>query len=144
MSSIRENPSQNANSVDPDQTPYPAASDLCLHCLPISLLWDARHGLKRARISHHLSFPYVELVIEAPLPTTPLPTPPPPPPPPSPSHTHISHLKTFQQILVHALRLNCLEFGQEQMQMLIEKVSVLYSSACLLYLCVCLCVCARP
>ena len=27
-------------SVDPDQTPR---SDLGLHCLPISLLWDARH-----------------------------------------------------------------------------------------------------
>ena len=27
-------------SVDPDQTPR---SDLGLHCLPISLLWDGRH-----------------------------------------------------------------------------------------------------
>ena len=53
MSSIRQNPSQNVNSVDPDQTLRSAASDLCLHCLPISLSWDARHGLKRARISHH-------------------------------------------------------------------------------------------
>ena len=26
----------NANSVDPDQTPRSAASDLCLHCLPMS------------------------------------------------------------------------------------------------------------
>ena len=33
----------NANSVDPDQTPRKAASDLSLHCLPISHLWDARH-----------------------------------------------------------------------------------------------------
>ena len=32
-----------ANSVDPDQTPHSAASDLGLHCLPMSLLWDARH-----------------------------------------------------------------------------------------------------
>ena len=32
----------NANSVDPDQTPRFAASDLGLHCLPVSLLWDAR------------------------------------------------------------------------------------------------------
>ena len=32
----------NANSVDPDQTPRSAASDLGLHCLPMSLLWDAR------------------------------------------------------------------------------------------------------
>ena len=29
----------NANGIDPDQT----VSDLSLHCLPISLLWDARH-----------------------------------------------------------------------------------------------------
>ena len=33
----------NANSVNPDQTPQNAASDLGLHCLPMSLLWDARH-----------------------------------------------------------------------------------------------------
>ena len=33
----------NANSVDPDQTPHSAASDLGLHCLPMSHLWDARH-----------------------------------------------------------------------------------------------------
>ena len=37
------NPLFYANSVDPDQTPHSAASDLGLHCLPISLLWDARH-----------------------------------------------------------------------------------------------------
>ena len=29
----------NANSVDPDQTPRSTASDLGLHCLPMSLLW---------------------------------------------------------------------------------------------------------
>ena len=28
----------NANSVDPDQTPRSAASDLGLHCLPVFLL----------------------------------------------------------------------------------------------------------
>ena len=33
----------NANSVDPDQTPQNEASDLDLHCLPMSLLWDTRH-----------------------------------------------------------------------------------------------------
>ena len=33
----------NANSVDPDQTSRSAASDLGLHRLPMSLLWDARH-----------------------------------------------------------------------------------------------------
>ena len=32
----------NANSVDPDQTPRSAASDLGLRCLPMSFLWDAR------------------------------------------------------------------------------------------------------
>ena len=35
-------PVLNANSVDPDQTPRSAASDLGLHYLPISHLWDAR------------------------------------------------------------------------------------------------------
>ena len=32
-----------AISVDPDQTPRSAASDLGLHCLQMSLMWDARH-----------------------------------------------------------------------------------------------------
>ena len=32
----------NANSVDPDQTPRSAASDLGLHCLPTALLWGTR------------------------------------------------------------------------------------------------------
>ena len=32
----------NANSVDPDQTPR-SVSDPGLHCLSVSLLWDARH-----------------------------------------------------------------------------------------------------
>ena len=36
-------PVVNANRVDPDQTPRSAASDLGLHCLPMSHLWDARH-----------------------------------------------------------------------------------------------------
>ena len=33
----------NATSVDPDQTSRFAASDQGLHCLPMSLLWDAKH-----------------------------------------------------------------------------------------------------
>ena len=33
----------NAHSVDPDQTPRSAASDLGVHCFLISLLWDARY-----------------------------------------------------------------------------------------------------
>ena len=32
----------NANGVDPDQMLHSAASDLGLHCLPMSLLWGAR------------------------------------------------------------------------------------------------------
>ena len=31
-----------ANSEDPDQTPRSGASDLGLHCLPMSHKWDAR------------------------------------------------------------------------------------------------------
>ena len=38
-----ENPVFNANSVEPDQTPRSAASDLGLHYLPMSLLWDTKH-----------------------------------------------------------------------------------------------------
>ena len=40
----------NANSVDSDQTPRPAASDLDLYCLPMSLLWDSRYKLLRELI----------------------------------------------------------------------------------------------
>ena len=36
-------PVVNANSVDPDQIPHSATSDLSLHCLPKSHLWNARH-----------------------------------------------------------------------------------------------------
>ena len=32
-----------ANSIDPDQTPRSAASDLDLHCLSMSLSRDAKH-----------------------------------------------------------------------------------------------------
>ena len=47
----------NANCVDPDQTPRSAASDLGLHCLPISLLWEARYkGVKRASVFESLKF----------------------------------------------------------------------------------------
>ena len=38
-----EIPVSNANSVDSDQTPRSAASDVGLYCLQISLLRDARH-----------------------------------------------------------------------------------------------------
>ena len=43
----------NVNSADPDQTPRFVASDLGLHCLPMSLLWDAR--LKLVNITDHSS-----------------------------------------------------------------------------------------
>ena len=33
----------NANSLDPYQTPHSVASDQGLHCLPMLLLWHARH-----------------------------------------------------------------------------------------------------
>ena len=39
--------SVNANSVDPDQTPRSAASDLGLHCLPISILWLSINGFRQ-------------------------------------------------------------------------------------------------
>ena len=42
-------PVVNANSVDPDQTPHSAASDLGVHCLPVSHLWDARHKWVKGR-----------------------------------------------------------------------------------------------
>ena len=42
-----------ANSRDPDQTPHSVASDLGLHCLPMSHKKDASHiwpGLKKRAI----------------------------------------------------------------------------------------------
>ena len=35
-------PTLNANNVDPDQSPRSVASDVGLHRLPMSYLWDAR------------------------------------------------------------------------------------------------------
>ena len=46
-----EIPVLNTNSVDPDQMPHFAASDLGLHCLPMSLLWDARHKWVNFKLS---------------------------------------------------------------------------------------------
>ena len=40
---IIEIPVLGANSVDPDQTPRSAVSDLSLHCLPVSFFLDTRH-----------------------------------------------------------------------------------------------------
>ena len=42
LSCFVKNSELNANSVDPDQTPRSAASDLGLHRLPMSFLWGAR------------------------------------------------------------------------------------------------------
>ena len=42
LSCFLEIPNHNANSVDPDQTLHFAASDLDLHCLQMSILYDAR------------------------------------------------------------------------------------------------------
>ena len=39
----------NANGVDPNQTSRFAASDLGLHYLPASFLWDARHKWVNAK-----------------------------------------------------------------------------------------------
>ena len=46
-----EIPVFNANRVDPDQMPHSAATDLGLHCLPKSLLWDTGHKLVQALIT---------------------------------------------------------------------------------------------
>ena len=43
LSSFVEISELHTNSIAPDQTPRSAASDLDLHCLHLSLLWDARH-----------------------------------------------------------------------------------------------------
>ena len=43
-----EMPVFNVNSVETDQIPRSAASDLDLRCLPMSLLWDI--GLKRVKL----------------------------------------------------------------------------------------------
>ena len=43
----------NAKSVDPDQTPRFAASDLSLHC-PLSLLWVTRHKRVKNRFYCYL------------------------------------------------------------------------------------------
>ena len=45
-----------ANSVDPDQTPRHAASDLGLNCLPMFLLWDTRHEWVNRTRPHFCSF----------------------------------------------------------------------------------------
>ena len=50
---FKEIPVFNANSLDPDQTPRSAASDLDLDCLPMSHLWDARHKWINLTLNGH-------------------------------------------------------------------------------------------
>ena len=40
-----------ANRIDPNQTPHSAASDLGLHCLQMSLLWDASYKWDKTFLS---------------------------------------------------------------------------------------------
>ena len=56
LSCFVERSALNANSVDPDQTPRSAASDLDLHCLPMSHLWDARHKWVKQTVRMHKLF----------------------------------------------------------------------------------------
>ena len=59
-----------ATSEGPDQMPHFAASDLGLHCLPRSQLWDARHKLvnmthrKNPKISDTGKFAVITLKVE--------------------------------------------------------------------------------
>ena len=50
----------NANSVDPDPTPRSAASDLGLHYLPMSHLWDARLKWVKHNCPAHTGLPVVD------------------------------------------------------------------------------------
>ena len=50
-------PVLNSDSVDPDQTPQNAASDLAPHCLPIPTIWDAtRHRWVKNLLDCYLYF----------------------------------------------------------------------------------------
>ena len=67
LSFIKEIPGLNANSVDLDQTPISVDSDLGLHCLSMSLLWDSgRKGIKGNRYTFKgvNSFKYILLPSE--------------------------------------------------------------------------------
>ena len=59
-----------ANSGDPDQTPHSAASDLGLHCLPVTLLrisrlqWVKQVGKEGMRVSSVIHFfPHLPLFL---------------------------------------------------------------------------------
>ena len=52
----------NANSVDPDQAPHSAASDLSLHCLTMSLLWETGYKwIKMITSDQQKLLPYLVL-----------------------------------------------------------------------------------
>ena len=48
----------NANNVYADQTPRSVAPDLGLHCLPVSLLWDARLKLVKTHVIRYCKIVY--------------------------------------------------------------------------------------
>ena len=56
----------NANSIDPDQTPRSAAySDLVLHCLPVSLLWDAKFKWVKRYIIFKTNIEYPDPTVQS-------------------------------------------------------------------------------
>ena len=54
-----EIPELNENSIDPDWTLHSAASDLGLHCLPMSLLWDARLKWVNQSFKHYIFMSFI-------------------------------------------------------------------------------------
>ena len=59
LSFIIEIPVLNANSVDPDQMPHFAASDLGLHCLQMCLLWYIRYKYVKNSHCAQISLPLI-------------------------------------------------------------------------------------
>ena len=53
-----EIPTFNANSVDPDQMLHSPASDLALHCLPLTIFWVSRLKF----IAHDVLFFYIYII----------------------------------------------------------------------------------
>ena len=51
-----------ANSGDPNQTPRPAASDLDLHCLPVTRLWVSSLQWVNS-VYHNCSWPHSEIFL---------------------------------------------------------------------------------
>ena len=57
----------NANSVEPDQTPHSAASDLGLHCFPLSFSWDARHKWVKFSFMTDSNFDWLPCHLKSPI-----------------------------------------------------------------------------